>query len=213
MCSAHLTFQDISMLLNPLKHCSVCLFQKADAHLGGTSCLAMDHKTKIPSDNQGASNSDTNFKRSSAIYHTSHSGTLPSPKTTFSTILSLSINIEDVSLISPTVSDSLFLYYKAKATPMRSFTPNYSCFQVQKMILCLFSRVVDNRSYRLLSIRRLVWPQNVWRFNHINEKVVRLCSTLKNFTDENPLRNWPFSPHPKIRSRTVVYVTVRLFEF
>lgn len=88
MNSAHLTFDDTRMLLDLLKHPSVCCYQHVNALLKGQLFLALDRKIDIPTDYQELSSSNTNSRRLSATYYTAHvSGTLHVPTTLFFTTL------------------------------------------------------------------------------------------------------------------------------
>lgn len=69
---ADLTFGDIRMLLDLLKHRCVCLSQEVGNRLKGSACPAMNRKMDIRTDDNGLSSTSTNLKRSSDIKHTAH---------------------------------------------------------------------------------------------------------------------------------------------
>lgn len=73
---AYLTFDDIEMSMDLLKHRSICLFQDSDSPLERHPPLAMNCKTDIPTDYHRPLKSNTNFRGSSTTYHTASSGPL-----------------------------------------------------------------------------------------------------------------------------------------
>lgn len=67
-----LTFEDIHMLLEQLKHRSVCLSQKVNARLEGLFCSTIDRKMAIPFDIHEPPSSNSNDGRLLGIYLTAH---------------------------------------------------------------------------------------------------------------------------------------------
>lgn len=94
------------MLMDLLKHRSVRPSQNVEDRLRGPPHPAMDHKMEIPTDDHEPSNSHINLSRSSATYHTAHSGPLPIPNTPLLAKLPPVIITEGVLLIPPSASDS-----------------------------------------------------------------------------------------------------------
>lgn len=93
MDSTDLAFDDISMLLELLKHCSICRSQKVDSRLKGLPRQATDRKMDIPTKNYGSVNSNISSGRSSATYHTSRLGQLSFLNIPFSAILPPPIDV------------------------------------------------------------------------------------------------------------------------
>lgn len=145
--SADLTFNDISMSLGLMKHCSIRLSQKVDNRLKGPPRPAMGREMDIPTEENGPLNSNTNSKQSSAIYYNAHSGPLPIPNNFFPTIPRSSIDLERVSPIFPTVSNSTTLFQHSSAIISRSLGQYCPGVQVQETILTPpYLRVVNYRS-------------------------------------------------------------------
>lgn len=61
----------------------------------------------------------------------------------------------------------------------------------QETIPTVLSRVMDYKSYPLLHTMQMIVLQKAQCTHDIKERVVKRCSKLKNFIEENRLRNWP----------------------
>lgn len=93
MDTAHLTSDDIPMLLRLSRHRCVSLSQKINAPFKGPLWPAMDRKIDISTGNCGQIDSKSNYRRSSATIHTAHSRQL-----TFSNKPWLAISHPPISL-------------------------------------------------------------------------------------------------------------------
>lgn len=163
--SADLTFNDIIMLLDHLKHHHICLSPKEKARLEGFSCPATECKVEITTDDQGPSKCNIIFRLTPAFYHTPYHGQLPFLNTPFSAILPPPIGIKGFPPICLAVYDSQVLFHNPSASPSSSCGLHCPGVLVQDLIHTLFSRVANFQSYELLITRSIVSPWEAWRFN------------------------------------------------
>lgn len=127
--SASLTFDNIRMSLELLKHRSVCLYQEINARMGGLSYPAMNQRMNTLADDQGPSISNTTFRLPFGTYRIAHSGFLPFPNTTFHAIPPYPTSVEGVPPIPSTLSDSVSLFLDPSATSTRSL--GFFCSRVE----------------------------------------------------------------------------------
>lgn len=149
---ADLTFNDIRVLLDLLRHCSVCPFKKVSARLEGSPRPAIGPKLKIATNDHEPHNSNPNYGRAKATYHIAHSRPLPFQILFF--LLSYHLLSAWRALCSFLV---LFLilrsYFKTQARPLADFWYLLPRCSGPSDGPFLFSSVMDYLSYLLLNTK------------------------------------------------------------
>lgn len=130
MDSADLRFNNIRVSLDLFKHCSICLSQEVHGWSEGPLRSAMDPKMDILADEHGPSSPNTNFRRTLATYHPTHSGALSFPRTPFPAISTPPIGVDGVSPVLPTLSDFPAIFQVPSATPIGSLGPYCPLFRL-----------------------------------------------------------------------------------
>lgn len=126
---AVLPIDKIRILLNLLKHCSICLFQEVDARLEVLPRAAKDRETDFPNDNHVSFHSNNNLKLPSATCSTAHLGPRSSPNNHFPAISGPPIGVKGIPPIPSTISDSTTLFQDPRETP--SHSPGSYCLMLK----------------------------------------------------------------------------------
>lgn len=131
-------FDDIRNVFDLFKHCLDGLPQEVKPRLEGPPHPSMELTLEIPIDGLQSSILNTNFKRSSATYHSARSGPLAFRNTPVSVILLPPVGWDEVPAIFPALSDSLNLFHDPSTTPSRSLGPITPVFKFRRKLVLLF---------------------------------------------------------------------------
>lgn len=176
-------FDIVMMSLELGTHYSVRLFKKVIARWEEPPRTDMDYKEAFRLIITNLLPLTLFLRWSSATYHSAKSGKYLFPNYFLPSIPPPSMGMKGVPPTPRTVSDSPVLFQDSSATS-RSLGSNFRGVQVQENIRTLYSRVVDFWFYRLLINRRVHSLQKAHCIHNHKNRVLGLCPTLGDFTEE-----------------------------